>query len=670
MFKPRMGISQARWRRSQILLALGMAGLAAPMTALAKGEATQETMYELAPVVVTANRIPEKLVDTKADVSVVTRKQIEAQHMQTVEDALRTVPGTQFLNYGANGLNANLSGIRINGSKDVVILIDGVRMTDFQGANNSGYMYASILNQMDNIERIEVLRGSAGVVYGSGARGGVINIITRKADRIRQSIDMSTGTRGKRSYRYDSMGRFGKVGYNIYYNQNNLRETVDGAGKEWPGRTQTWSLGGKITYDWNKDHDTTISYGRTFSKFKGQDFVYENYFHGDYLYRNFTLQDRWRFREHWTNEFSHSRSNLITNYYQDYYDGKTQPYGIAADNSYIFFTEQLHFSDSCNDLIFGMDYSKGVNNLPIKTGQNDADGKPITTSGHFQKNYSFFIQNDWKFMPGWTLNYGIRHDRPESDDYSAKIASHTSKSWKLSVDVSKKDTLYGGRSDFYILPGLDKIYARWQSSDGTEQDHGNPDLQPAEGWTETIGYTHKFSDSSSLTFNWYRTKSTRTIGYSYDQEKYVNYSDGIARGWNLQYITQIGKHWNVNLGWAHLYQNVPGDNFSKGYYPKDKFTFDVIYTKDKWQVGLNGFYFIREKDPNYAEYRGWPYDKYGIYNLSVNYSPVKDITVYMKIDNIFDKLWAEHTDVIWNKKPGAWYSMPGRVFSIGLRCTF
>ena len=98
------------------------------------------TTYELAPIVVTANRVPEKLVDTKADISVVPRKQIENLHLETVEDTLREVPGTQFLNYGSNGLNANLSGVRINGSKDVVILVDGVRVTDFQGANNSGYM--------------------------------------------------------------------------------------------------------------------------------------------------------------------------------------------------------------------------------------------------------------------------------------------------------------------------------------------------------------------------------------------------------------------------------------------------------------------------------------------------------------------------------------------------
>lgn len=42
-------------------------------------------------------------------------------HMNTVEEALRTAPGVQFLNYGQNGMNGNLSGIRLNGSKDIII---------------------------------------------------------------------------------------------------------------------------------------------------------------------------------------------------------------------------------------------------------------------------------------------------------------------------------------------------------------------------------------------------------------------------------------------------------------------------------------------------------------------------------------------------------------------
>lgn len=148
---------------------LVMAAAAVLTGSMAYPSLAEEYVFEMAPVVVTANRMNENLVDARADISVVTSRQIEKLHLNTVEDALRTVPGTQYLNYGGNGLNANLSGIRINGSKDIILLVDGVRVTDFNGANNSGYMYSSLLNNMDNVERIEVLRGSAGALYGSGA---------------------------------------------------------------------------------------------------------------------------------------------------------------------------------------------------------------------------------------------------------------------------------------------------------------------------------------------------------------------------------------------------------------------------------------------------------------------------------------------------------------------
>ena len=53
---------------------------------------------------------------------------------------------------------------------------------------------------------------------------------------------------------------------------------------------------------------------------------------------------------------------------------------------------------------------------------------------------------------------------------------------------------------------------------------------------------------------------------------------------------------------------------------------------------------------------------------SFNYEPRKDFNFYLKINNIFDKLWAEHTDVIWSDHtPGTWYSMPGRTWLFGVK---
>ena len=63
----------------------------------------EDMEFTLDSMVVTASRIPTKITDAKADISVITRKDIEQMHISSVEEALRTVPGVQFLNYGGNG---------------------------------------------------------------------------------------------------------------------------------------------------------------------------------------------------------------------------------------------------------------------------------------------------------------------------------------------------------------------------------------------------------------------------------------------------------------------------------------------------------------------------------------------------------------------------------------
>src|SRR5262249_31003289 len=128
-------------------------------------------------VVVTAARLPQTRFEANANISVVTAQDIERMHMASVEEALRTLPGIQFLNYNLPGYN--LSRVRINGTDQVLVLVDGVNVTML----GSGVPYPlHFISDMHNIERIEVLRGSAAVLYGSNAKGGVINIITRKAE--------------------------------------------------------------------------------------------------------------------------------------------------------------------------------------------------------------------------------------------------------------------------------------------------------------------------------------------------------------------------------------------------------------------------------------------------------------------------------------------------------
>lgn len=613
--------------------------------------------YVLEDIVVTASRMPEKVFEAKADVSVVNRSRIEEQHFETVEDTLRTVPGTQFTNYGANGLNGNISSVRINGSKDVVVLVDGVRV-GAQEAGNGGEMYSSLMSNMDNIERVEVLRGSAATVYGSGAKGGVINIITRKPTANKTTVDLSTGTGKKRTMRFHTMGRVddNRLAYTAYFNKAQTGDTIAGDGRRWPGKSDTNSGGAKLIYDITKDHSLTMAYDDTNSKFRGHDFVYEDDYDGRYVQKMFTLQDKLKIDKHWSNLLTYRRTHLDSDYLEIYDSGAT-PDHIVRNETSSFVSEQLSFSDKCNDTIFGYDYSYTYDNDKKRIGF-DEWGDPIY-GNHYIRNHSFFAQETWKFAKGFSLMGGIRHDRPGADGNAPKFATHTSKSWKLSYEPTKRDTIYFGRSDFYILPSMNNLFVTT---------YGNDKLKPAEGVTTTVGYTHKFNENTALTFNCFKTYEAR--GIAYDGSKYANFDGGESRGWNLQFISKLSKLWSVNVGWAHLKQNNIRETFlENGYAPKDKLTFDIIYKLGKLTAGLDGFYFIRNTTPTSKD--AFPKDKYGIYNLSLTYSPEKNYSIYLRMNNIFDTLWAEHTDVPYNPgKAGNWYSMPGRVITLGVKFSF
>ena len=623
-------------------------------------ESEELDTYSLDDIVVTASRIPEKVIDAKADVSIVNREKIEKLHYETLEDALRSVPGTQFTNYGGNGLNGNISSIRINGSNDIVILVDGVRINSFQGAGESGHIYGALTNNMDNIERVEVLRGSAATMYGSGAKGGVINIITRNPKENKTTVDVSTGSGGSNNIRLHTMGRVdeNKLAYSVYYDRSHTGDTIAGDGKRWPGYSNTESDGIKLVYDFTKDHSLMMSFDHTKSDFSGEDYVYNDHYTGNYLSDVFTVQDKINFRDHWSNILTFRKTHIDSMYIENYYNPLLAPDIIPDERHGTFVSDQLSFSDKNNDAVIGFDYTYTHDDVKRKIGEDEYGD--IILGHHYISNQSFFAQETWRFAKGFSLTGGVRHDRPKPDPYAPKYADHTSKSWKLSYEPTKLDTIYFGKSDYYILPPIGKLY---------DPIYGNDQLKPAEGQTTSIGYTHKFGESTAVTFNWFKTVDKVNIGYDSDLGRYTNYENGESRGWNLQFVSRPSKFWDINVGWAHLKQSNIKETFvDNGYAPKDKLTFAIMYNHGKLTTGFDGFYFIRNTTS--TSKNAFPSDKYGIYNLSFTYSPEKNYSFYLRINNLFNTLWAEHTDVPYNHNPESWYSMPGRTFTLGVKVSF
>ncbi|WP_458095597.1 TonB-dependent receptor plug domain-containing protein [Roseomonas sp. WA12] len=132
----------------------------------------------IAETVVTATRIPTPIERVPGSVTVIDRQTIEERGYQTLAEALVSVPGFALIQSGGLGQPAS-AFIRGTASRHALVLLDGVPVNDASEPNGA-FNFGNDLLGME-VERIEVLRGPASSLYGSGAIGGVVNIVTRRA---------------------------------------------------------------------------------------------------------------------------------------------------------------------------------------------------------------------------------------------------------------------------------------------------------------------------------------------------------------------------------------------------------------------------------------------------------------------------------------------------------
>lgn len=156
-----------------LTLCAGFCLCAASAAQAADESARPDTELRTSDVFVTAAKVEQDLLDVPMSVSVITEDDVRHSGARTVGELLRDVPGVEIINSGGQGFNR----IQIRGedAKRVLILIDGQKI-----AENKAMDGPPLLIDPSRIERVEVIRGPASVLYGSEAIGGVVNIITRK----------------------------------------------------------------------------------------------------------------------------------------------------------------------------------------------------------------------------------------------------------------------------------------------------------------------------------------------------------------------------------------------------------------------------------------------------------------------------------------------------------
>ena len=181
--------------------------------------------FELDEIVVTASAMEEPLNTVPRNITVVTREDIEQAPSKNIVDLLNREAGINLRSLFGGDKQAviDMRGMGATAASDVVVMVDGIRMNS---ADMSGVDFSTIPLEM--IERIEIVRGAGSVIYGSGAVGGVINIVTRKGTPDTETrLYASYGSYDTRDARAGMRGSVHDLGYHLtagYYDSEGYRD--------------------------------------------------------------------------------------------------------------------------------------------------------------------------------------------------------------------------------------------------------------------------------------------------------------------------------------------------------------------------------------------------------------------------------------------------------------
>jgi len=148
-------------------------------------------VYDFDPVVVTASRIPTALSSSTRSLSVLTQEMIASSGAQSVAELLAATNGVDIRARSPFGVQSDVS-IRGANYEQTLILLDGVKLNDPQ----TGHHNLDLPIDLNNVEQIEILRGSGAKLFGPNAFGGVINIITKKNLKPKAQLHLAAGQHG------------------------------------------------------------------------------------------------------------------------------------------------------------------------------------------------------------------------------------------------------------------------------------------------------------------------------------------------------------------------------------------------------------------------------------------------------------------------------------------
>ena len=570
----------------------------------------REDALKLPQTLITGSRQVEARSDSSSANTVFTRGDIDRLQPTSLTDLLGRVPGVQVARSGGRG---GLPGIYIRGTKSAqsLVLVDGQRMANATSAD-SNLQYLNI----DQIERVEVLRGSRSVIYGSDAIGGVIQIFTRRgADQAPQlRLHSAIGSYGSSLNSAGVSGGDTQTRFNLSAalentaGINRTRESFPSDNDHDAYRNNSLNL--------NFSHQLTeqLEFGLTALKNVGKteldnpsgrwDPATGN-ISGQQQYSDFDISSVGSFVDAQLTERWNSRLELGHSENREKTRDKLSP-DIYSFNTYrnsLNWQNNLTLDDK-NSLILGADaYEDSVrSNTPF-----DKDNR---------WNRAAFIQH--RFAGDYfSTELGLRHDSNQ------QFGSNNTWSASLTVPLNANNDVLLSYSEGFRAPTFNDLYY---------PDYGNPALKPEHSKSYEVQWRSQLSASSRLETSLYRTDIRDAI---VADTQWIQQNIGAARITGFESaLQQEWFGWQSSLGIAIIDPRDRETGHTLSRRARRTLSLDLDRQFDRLGVGASWQAVSRSYNDEKNER---PIAGYGLLGLRGNWKVSPQVRLDLKVDNVLDK---------------------------------
>jgi len=663
----------------------------------------QEKAIVMEEVVVTATRDTEEIRNVPANVSVITAKDIEKSGATNVVEVLDKLESIQFRNYSGNA-SQSLIDLRGFGGDNpfgkTLIMLDGRRLNR---PDMSSINWLQI--PLNNIERIEVVRGASSVLYGDAAVGGVINIITKKGEgKPKFDASVMAGSYGLHNERVGVTGSVDKWTYALNGENNfsfGYRE-----------RSKLSSQGGGLNVGYDASELFNISLGLSFNK--------TDYQMPGYLTKVQMEQDRRQYQpatpalfnvaatndegsDKYANvnlgikyilgsmgeidiNFLYGNKDIQTDMtsWSQFSNTRMDTYGITP--KYILAKDIFGFK---NKLVLGLDY---YNEPYKKEFYSDRERNTRTGWADFTRDsLGYYIRDEFSLLKSLILNAGYRSERATikgsntdtvtpANNFTDQEKTYNAEAYEAGLTwlVGKKSKVFGKYSTVYRIPFLEEV-AYFNGGGGGFLKN----LEKEKGISTEVGAEFYPLNNLKIGLTLFRIDMEDEIHYvgvyptGHNENAGKTRHDGAEVSLSYLWEKRAKLYGNFTYHMA-TYENGPNNKKELPLVPNRMANAGVeIYMPYNLmlrpEVRYVGDAFLSQDDTNISE----KLESYTLFNLYLSYKPSfgkVSVTAFFGVENLADVKYSSfgsyNVPGYGAGAPNTYYPMPGITYKGGISFAF